>query len=100
MNASDFDLREALFSVISRILETVDSPKTFSTFAVSVPLMLTQPLESGSPTPTARGTDSPVSEEVSISLVPERIVQSSGIFSPLLMRIVSPILTDSGATCL
>ena len=47
---------------------------------------------------TVLGKASPVRAEVSIEALPETTIPSSGIFSPVLTVIMSPILTFSGET--
>ena len=57
-------------STSSRMRETVDSPQGLVTRRRSVPLWLTKPLRTSSPSPAFRGTDSPVRAAVSRVEVP------------------------------
>ena len=52
------------------------------------------PLNIVSPASTPRGIDSPVNADVSNVDIPSTILPSSGIFSPGLITIKSPILTS------
>ena len=86
------------FSTRSSILATVDSPKGLVTRTRISPLVLTQPEDISSPTPTSRGSASPVSATVFSALCPSTITPSSGTFSPALITISSPTCTSSGST--
>ena len=61
MKFSDFDFFELAFSTMSRIFETVDSPKSFVVLIFKRPVILIQPLIISSPLLTLLGRLSPVS---------------------------------------
>ena len=86
------------FSIRFSILATVDSPKALVTCTRRAPLWLMQPLITSSPGSTSRGSDSPVSAAVSTVLRPSRTTPSSGIRSPGLITMTSPMATSSGST--
>ncbi|MNI47623.1 hypothetical protein D3C73_1021530 [compost metagenome] len=98
MKFSVFALFPAAFCTSSRILETADSPKVCVTCTVMTPLRLMNPLSTWLPGSALRGTDSPVSAEVSIMALPSSTLPSSGTFSPGFTTMISPISTSSGAT--
>ena len=79
------------FSTISSTLETVDSLASLVTLTVNKPLILIQPESTISPFVTFTGTDSPVRIFVSIVEAPDNTSPSSGILSPGLMIIISPV---------
>ena len=85
-------------STSSSILVTVDSPNSFVTLIFNTPFKFIQPLITLSPVDTVRGTDSPVSAEVSKDACPSVTIPSSGIFSPVLTVIISPTFTSCGET--
>ena len=99
MKFSAFAFLLLAFSTRSRIFATVDSPNGFSTRTSMRPLRLMQPLTASPPGPRSRGTDSPVRAAVSTVVSPDSTVPSSGIFSPALTTITSPMATSSGSTC-
>ena len=88
------------FSTSSRIFATVESSNSFVVRTLRSPLPFTQPLIISEPSVTSRGTDSPVSAEVSTKDVPDTTTPSRGTLSPALMTISVPISTSSGSTCL
>ena len=96
--ASLLDFLSPEVSTSSKILETVDSPNSFSTRTRSTPFILMQPLITPSPTETSRGLDSPVRATVFRLLAPSMTVPSSGTFSPGLTTMISPTATSSGNT--
>ena len=98
MNFSLFDLAPLACFTRSRIFAAVDSPKAFSTFALTTPDWFTHPERIWSPTVTSRGADSPVRATVSRLVEPSMITPSIGTFSPGFMTIVSPTATSSGST--
>ena len=89
---------ELAFSTSSRIFATVESSYFFATFTFNIPSPLTHPLMTSSPAETLRGTDSPVRAAVSTNDSPSVTTPSSGIFSPALITMISPIFTSSGST--
>ena len=97
MKFSDFAFLLLAFSTKSSILLTVDSPNSFVTSNLIVPLKLIQPLSTISPFFASLGTDSPVKAFVSNVVFPSIITPSNGTFSPDFIIIVSPIFTSSGA---
>ena len=98
MKLSLLDLFSEAFSTRSRILDAVDSPKAFVTFARMTPVRFTQPEIMSSSLDMLRGTLSPVRATVSRLEVPSRTTPSIGTFSPGFTTIVSPTLTSSGLT--
>ena len=98
MNASERDLCELEFSISSKILDTVDSPKAFVVLTFKTPVMLMQPLMTSSPVITSRGRLSPVSAAVLSVDAPSMITPSSGTFSPGWATITEPTATSSGST--
>ena len=99
MNASERDLCELEFSISSKILDTVDSPKAFVVLTFKTPVMLMQPLMTSSPVITSRGRLSPVSAAVLSVDAPSTISPSIGIFSPGWTVMTVPTATSSGSTC-
>ena len=79
---SDRDFREEAFSTRSRILDTVDSSKTWVVRTRSRPFRLMQPLMISSPGPTARGRLSPVRALVFRVDSPSSTTPSMGTRSP------------------
>ncbi len=92
--------RAAASSTSSRIRETDDSPNGFVTRTRIVPEPLTKPARTMSLSLTDRGTDSPVSADVSTADSPRMTSPSSGTRSPGLTSIVAPTTTRSGFTSL
>ena len=95
MKRSIFGLLATAFSTESRIRVTMDSARTFSTWMRMVPVILTQPESTGSPTAARTGFGSPVTAEVSIWVSPSEMMPSSGMRSPGRMRRISPTSASS-----
>ena len=93
-----FDFPASAFSIILAILAMVVSSPTRSTSMSTDPYMLTVPEDTRSPTPTSRGTDSPVSMELFTDVAPDVTIPSTGTTSPGTMRTVSPSTTSSTGT--
>ncbi|MPM65588.1 hypothetical protein SDC9_112485 [bioreactor metagenome] len=100
MNFSVGALRAAASSTSSRIRETEDSLYGLVTRIRIVPESFTKPESTVSPIPTDRGTDSPVSADVSTADSPWVTSPSSGIRSPGRTSIIAPTSTTSGLTSL
>ena len=100
MNVSLFDLFSDDSSTSLIIFEAVESPKLLVTLTFRTPDTLTQPLSASSPTPTLRGTLSPVSATVLRLDAPSMIVPSIGTRSPGRMTTISPGFTSLGSTTL
>ena len=98
MKFSLVDFFSLAFSTRSRILDTVDSSQGRVTRMRRTPVWLTQPLMTSSPTPTSRGTDSPVRAAVSREDSPVRTVPSRGTRSPGFTTMTAPTSTSSGST--
>ena len=98
MKRSTGALRSCASSTIVRIRLTEDSASGLVTRAVITPLRETKPASTVSPGSALRATLSPVSAEVSISLMPVSTTASSGTRSPGRMRISSPTCTCAGST--
>ena len=98
MKVSLRDLFSADSSTSLIIFEAVESPNDLPTFTRSTPEMFMQPLSTSSPTPTSRGTLSPVNATVLRLDTPSVIVPSMGTFSPGRTTTVSPTATVLGST--
>ena len=98
MKFSSLDLFSVAFSTRARTREAADSVNGRSTLQVITPFTTMTPLSRVSPTVTARGIDSPVIDEVSISVEPEIISQSRGTRSPARIMMVAPTSTSSAST--
>ena len=98
MKVSLFDLWSLAFSINDKIFDTVLSPKLLVVRTVITPEMLTHPEKTSSPTPTSRGTLSPVKATVFREVAPSVTTPSRGIFSPGRMTMLSPTDTSSGLT--
>ena len=79
-------------------METVDSENTFATSISTSPVLFINPLRTLSPVFASRGSDSPVSAEVSKAEFPFIILPSKGTFSPGFTTIMSATFISSGFT--
>ena len=98
MNFSGLDFLAVEFSTSSSIFATAEFLYSRSTSAVITPERFTPPDNSSSPAFISLGTGSPFKLFKSTALSPVSTRQSTGIFSPALIRILSPVLSSSGET--
>ena len=88
------------FSTKSKILLTVEFLYSSVTFTSIIPSTTILPDNTFLFSETCVNLLSPVKEAVFKSAVPFVTIPSSGTFSPSLTKIISPIFTSSGETCL
>ena len=99
-NVSVFAFLSVAFSTKFNIWLTVLFSYVCSTFTSIKPFVFILPDNTLLFSVTSISLLSPVNAELSICASPFITIPSNGIFSPVFTRIISPILTSPGVTCL